>query len=418
MAFASSVTYPLDNSAIIHLAAFRKGYTNAFRISITLKETVCAKTLQAALTHIAPRFPTVIAGMQRGLFQYEVVPVSTPPQVQEEQGCLLPMTKDEVRRCGFRVMYHNNTVAGEFFHSLTDGYGGMVVMNTLIAEYLRRRHSVLIPATDLILDPNVHALPEELMDDYFTHAGQKAAALNQKRVYQLPGKPAPDHRTRVTTEAFNAEAIRNTAHRYGVSVTTLLTAVMSASIIDIQKRHAENTPLKPIQVMVPVNLRRLFPSRTLRNFVLFALPCAAPQTFDNAFESLLHSIQKQLSEQTTREYMAGVMATHTKAERFPLYRGLPLLMKLSILRIGHQLFGEGNSCISLSNLGVISLPSEMRDYVEGMGFTLTPRIKSPYNCGIVTYDGTMSISFSRHSAEPELEEVFFAKLRQVICIEV
>ena len=89
MEFASSVTYPLDNSAIIHLAALRKEYTNAFRVAITLKEPVCVQTLQAALTHITPRFPTVIAGMKRGLFQYEVVPVSTPPQVQKEQGHLV-----------------------------------------------------------------------------------------------------------------------------------------------------------------------------------------------------------------------------------------------------------------------------------------------------------------------------------------
>ena len=418
MEFTSSVTYPLDNSAIIHLAAIRKEYTNAFRIAITLKEPVCEHTLQAALTHITPRFPTVIAGMKRGLFQYKVVPVSAPLQVQKEQGKLVPMTKDEIRRCAFRVMYNKNIVAGEFFHSLTDGYGGMVVMNTLIAEYLRRKHSVPVPTTDLLLDTNVSAVNDELTDDYFTYAGKKAALLNHRRVYQLPGKRSNDHQAHITTKVFNAETIRNTAHRYGVSVTTLLTAVMSASIIDIQKRHAESKHLKPIQIMVPVNLRRLFPSRTLRNFSLFALPCVVPQTFDDSFESLLHSIKKQLSEQTTRAYMAGIMATHTNAERFLLYRGLPLLIKLLILRIGHQLFGEGNSCISLSNLGVISLPFEMRDYVEGIDFALTPRIKSPYNCGIVSYDGVMSINFSRHSAEPELEEVFFAKLRQLMCIEV
>lgn len=212
------MTYPLDNSAIIHLAAIRKGHTNAFRITITLKEPVCVQTLQAALMHITPRFPTVIAGIKRGLFQYEVVPVNTPPQVRKEQGHLVPMTKDEIRRCAFRIMYHENTVAGEFFHSLADGYGGMIVMNTLIAEYLRRRHSVFIPTTDLILNTNVTAAHEELIDDYFTHAGQKAAVLNHRRVYQLPGKPSSDHGAHVTTEVFNAEAIRNTAHRYGVSV--------------------------------------------------------------------------------------------------------------------------------------------------------------------------------------------------------
>ncbi len=35
-----SKSYPLDNSAIIHLASMRKGYTNFFRVAAVLTNSV------------------------------------------------------------------------------------------------------------------------------------------------------------------------------------------------------------------------------------------------------------------------------------------------------------------------------------------------------------------------------------------
>lgn len=97
-------SYPLDNSAIIHLASMRKGYTNSFRIAAALTETVCPEVLQTALDHITPRFPTIVAGIKRKLFQYVVVPVEVPPKVQKEQGCLSSMGKEEIKACAVRVI--------------------------------------------------------------------------------------------------------------------------------------------------------------------------------------------------------------------------------------------------------------------------------------------------------------------------
>lgn len=91
---------------------------------------------------------------------------------------------------------------------------------------------------------------------------------------------------------------------------------------------------------------------------------------------------------------------------------------LRILHLSHQIFGEGNSCISISNLGVISLPEVMNKYIEGIDFILTPRIKSSYNCGIISFNGIISLSFSRFCIESELEKVFFRKLQQITGFEM
>ena len=411
----SAGSYPLDNSAIIHLAARQKNYTNGFRIVVTMRETVCMETLQKAVNRITLRFPTVIAGIRRDFFQYHVVPNKVPPRVRKEQECLAPMTEKEIENCAFRVLCSENRIVTEIFHSLTDGYGGMVVTNTLVAEYLKLKHSVPVPVTEMTPDVDCNAKKEELADDYFTYAGKKAKAPKHRKVYQLPGKPKSCYQVQADTKVYRADAILNAAHHYGVTATTLLTAVMTASVMEMQNRYqTEERRKKAVQVMVPVNLRKLFSSRTLRNFSLYALCCMEPQDENRSFEELLGSIGNQLTEQATKEYMEAAMAMNTRAERFPLYRAVPLSLKCMILRLAHRTFGECNSCISISNLGIISLPETMEIFIESIDFMLTPRIRSPYNCGIVSYHGKISINFSRLCENPELEEVFFSKL-DTIC---
>lgn len=144
--------YSLDHSAMIHLASAQKDYSNCFRISITLKESVDPEILQKAVNRITQRFPTVIAGIRRELFQYQIVHNRIPPKIQKEQKVLLTMGKEEIKRCAFRVLYIENEIAIEIFHALTDGYGGMVVMSTLVAEYLQLRYQIQIPVSELMDD--------------------------------------------------------------------------------------------------------------------------------------------------------------------------------------------------------------------------------------------------------------------------
>lgn len=115
--------------------------------------------------------------------------------------------------------------------------------------------------------------------------------------------------------------------------------------------------------------------------------------------------------------MQNAMAVHTRAEEFPLYRMAPLFFKWAVVRLIHQIMGESNSCISLSNLGVVTMPKEMNQYVKGIDFILTPKVKSSYNCGVVSFDNKISISFSRSCVTSELEDVFFEKLQQMVQID-
>lgn len=416
-------SYALDQSAIIHLASMRKDYTNTFRIAVTLKEMIDDKILQQVMRQIVPRFPTVFAGIHPGLFQYRIIPARKIPKVTREKEILCPMSKAEIRNCGVRILYNKNRIIGEFFHSLTDGYGGMVVMNTLVAEYLRQKEGIMVSVSPVLSDKNSVSCEAEERDDYLTYANvtctkQGKPALKRKAVYQLSGKKSFDNKIRITTQNYKVEDLKKAAKAYHVSVTAFLGAVLMETIMELQENNSskgfQKRSKKMVQIMVPVDLRRLFSSETLRNFSLFVLVENGTQEKQLSFKELVHRINAQLKAQRRKDDMAAAMATYTRAERFLLYRILPLPVKWLLLRLAHQLFGERNSCITLSNLGALSLPWEMRQWVEGIEFALTPRMKSAYNCGVVSYGKNVSVCFSRTCQEQELERIFKKKIEEAL----
>lgn len=381
-------TYTLDASAMIHLASRTKKHTNSFRITITLLETIDPISLQQAVNRIVPRFPTIIAGIRRGIFQYSVFPVISPPKVAPDTQPLAPMSNEEIRDCAVRFLYKENSISVEIFHALTDGNGGMTAAITLVAEYLRIRYGAHIVPEGIIADLAVKPEEAELSDDYqrCTSANQKPPGYTQ--TWQIPSKEQPDLTVFLASKSFDAGIVRNAARRYGVSVTAFLSGIMLASILELKERYT--TSRKAVQIMVPVNLRKLLPSRSLRNFSLYALLNARSEITNPNLSAIIQSCSKQLAEQNQANYMSAAASATMSAQNHFLYRTLPLSLKNWILKWVHCMIGEKTSCISLSNLGRIDLPEEMQKWVSGINIALTPRMASPYNCGVVTYRNQLS----------------------------
>ena len=312
---------------------------------------------------VTPLFPTIVAGIRRGIFQYTVVPVRTPPKVCLEQEYLADMPMDMIERCAMRILYCENRIAVEIFHSLTDGHGGLVFFNTLIAEYLCQCGLISRDTANSIQCAN-GGDAEVTADDYMTYAGANTAPLNYEKVYKLPGKTGPNQETRITTQIYDTQELIAAAHYFGVSLTVFLTAVMAEAIFELRKQHPNvRTQQQPLQIMVPVNLRKRFASKTLRNFSLYALPYVTPLQAEIPFEKLIDCIAVQLKEQFSEEHLAAMMTTNVKLQKIPFFRLVPLCIKTFLLRIGFHFCGERNSCLSLSNLGEITYPPEMKQCI-------------------------------------------------------
>lgn len=263
-------TYTLDSSAMIHLASRTRTHTNSFRITITLFETIDPVSLQQAVNRIVPRFPTIIAGICRGVFQYSVLPVTSPPKVAPDTQPLTPMSNEEIRDCAVRFLYKTNAISVEIFHALADGNGGMTAAITLVAEYLHIRYGAHIVPEGIIADLTVAPEKAELSDDYQICTPTKNLKVPAyKQTWQIPSEGQSDFTVFLTSKSFDADIVRNVAKRYGVSITAFLSGIMLASILELKERYTASR--KAVQIMVPVNLRKLLPSRSLRNFSLYAL---------------------------------------------------------------------------------------------------------------------------------------------------
>lgn len=403
----------IDNSAILFLAQMDARHTNSYRFSATMTEPVCPEMLQRAAERIYNRFPLIFAGFRPSFFRHDMVSASRAPRVCQASELLATMSRQEIENCAYRILYEENRIHMEAFHALTDGFGAMASMQALLAEYLFLRYGQETPERLAIPQPGTEEWEDRLRDSYTDHADRKAFRPKNRRAWQVEAENR-DWTVREKTECFSTDSLLWTARKYGVTMTTLLSAILAQAIMELQRRKKGSKKLLPVRIMVPVNLRKLFPSRTFRNFVLYALPTLEPEDWIKPLEQRLRLFHNQMKHQTDREYLGGQIAANVKIQRSLIYRMSPRTIKHTVLRFANRFFGECNSCITMTNLGNAGFSEEMRTYVNQMAVYLTPRRRSPYNCGIQSLGEKTTISITRFCPGTELEDLFFGMLRGIL----
>ena len=405
----------LDNAAKIYPAAKRRNWNNFFRISATLTEPIDTGVLASALDVTARRFPSIAVRLRRGVFWYYLEEIPKTPPIQPEKSCPLAHAPfHEVRQCAFRVLVYKNRVAVEFFHALTDGTGALVFVKTLLAEYLSEKYGLSVPAEKGVLGRLEEPAPEELEDSFARYAGDVTASRAESTAYHLSGTPERDGYKNLVTMMIPAEKLRACAKKHGVSVTELLCAAMMQAIGELQAEKVPNVRhRKPVKVLIPVNLRNLFPSRSLRNFASYITPEIDPRTGDCSFSELCSLVHHKMGLENNRRTMRAKFAANVASERSPILRVMPLFIKNIAMKAVFDAVGECKSCLCLSNLGRVELPEVMVPYVQRMDFIIGVQARAPHDCGVVTWGDTVYINCIRSIQEPELEYRFYRVLHRL-----
>ena len=192
--------------------------------------------LRSALDVTVRRFPSMAVRLRRGVFWYYLEQIPQAPAIQSEKSCpLAHVPFDQVRRCALRVLVYHDRIAVEFFHAITDGTGGTIFLKTLLAEYLRQKYGITVPAEDGVLGRLEEPDEEELEDSFLRYAGDVKASRKEATAYHLSGTPEPDGFKNLVTLMVPADALRSCAREYGVTVTELLAAAMMQAIADLRK---------------------------------------------------------------------------------------------------------------------------------------------------------------------------------------
>ena len=405
----------LDNAAKIYPAARSRTWSNSFRVSATLKEPIRTDILQSALDVTVRRFPSMAVRLCRGMFWYYLEELSEAPALSDEKGHpLAQMTRKDIGKCAMKVIVYRNRIAVELFHSITDGNGGLVFLKTLVAEYLEQRHGVAIPAEKGVLDRMETPKEAELEDSFIKYKGNASISRKDTDAFRLKGTKDPDGFMTNTCFLLSVEQIHKEAKKYGVSITAFLTAVLMQAMIEIQeKKYPDVRKRKPVKVLLPVNLRKMFPSESLRNFVLYMTPEIHTDRGEYSFDEICRIVAFQMGIEITEKHMRAKFTTNVNSEILPIIKIMPLFIKNIVMKSVFLAVGERKSTLTFSNLGAVSVPEAMKEHIERFDFVLSPQATAPHNCSAISFGDLLCFHFIRNTTEPELEMQFHKVLQRM-----
>lgn len=400
--------YPLDNAANIYPIIQTRSWTSMFRIVALMKSDVDIAALQLALDKMKKRFPGFYVRLRRGFFWYYLESVNNLAKVERDTlyPCP-PVVKGELL---FRVKVHNNRIAAEFSHIICDGSGGTEFFKTLLFEYVNEL-GAKVNGEGLILSVNTPTHEREWEDAFLSHSASNANPTRlEPRAYKLSGTRLLPGVKYVTTGVISVKSALELARKYKVSITEYMAATLIYMLYILQKEEYKNKRLRPVKVSVPVNLRKYYKTKTLRNFSQYLNPGIDPNYGEFTFEETLNQVHHYFRFMFTEKNLHARFAQNVGAQRNIALRLAPLLFKRAAIRLVYELTGETVYTSVLSNLGEMKLPHGMGDYIERFDLMLNTAKYNAVECAMISYGDTLSISFTRGIAEPYAERLFFTAL--------
>lgn len=403
--------FRLDNAAKVFPPVRSRHFTTVFRLAVVLEEAVRLPDLQAALEAVLPRFPVFRVHLKKGAFWYYLEENRERPLVHPEtrHPCMW-RPRGGSGEFPFRVKAYGHRISLEVAHMITDGSGARSFLLALLGDYLRRRRAGTAVGSrgEGAEDPG-SASPEELEDSFLRAFDPDVPAMpSPPRAYHLPVPLSPRGAYYTVTGLLPAGRLREEARSWGVSVTEYVLAQLFASY---QELALKSRPRRPIRVLVPVDLRRFYGSRTLRNFFVFLEPEIDLRLGTYDFEELIRRAHHFMRLNTTRKVLSRYISRNVRPEASVLLRLVPRGVKDLVLSYAHQRYGERSNTGSLSNLGRVELPAEFRREVRHFEFFPIPSRRTRVNCAMISHEEHTAISFGKMTEDRSLERIFFRRLR-------
>ena len=203
------------------------------------------------------------------------------------------------------------------------------------------------------------------------------------------------------------DKIKKVSKQYETTITIYLTAVFIKSIIENMKARDLK---RPIGITVPVDLRSVFPSKTIRNFFYTFLTSYKAEDKDVNIEDIIKEVGKQFKEELTKENLQKKLNSYMLLEKILVIRLIPNFIKDFSLKF-FAMNGKRGQTTVLSNLGVIKLPEEYEKYVTT--FSGIASTEDLHLC-VLSYKNDLVLNFSSHFVSKDIERTFLKELQKEI----
>ncbi|MEG1609134.1 MAG: hypothetical protein RR348_04625, partial [Clostridia bacterium] len=308
----------------------------------------------------------------------------------------------------FRISYYGYSIVADFFHAICDGTGAGEFMKSLLYSYFNLL-GLNVNSDNKVLTVNSPIDPAEIEDSFLRYyrpirlRDAKLGELQGAKAYKLDGILTPNNGNCIINMYCDSKSLLELARSKSCTITELLAATLVLSIYETQIKD-KRPDAEDIVLFMPINLRKIFPSITLRNFTLFCRARANPKT-DMQLEKLISIIHNALAKDTDRENLTQKISTTVKGEKFVPLRILPLVFKTLIFKITN-LWGKNKKTMTLSNIGVFKMPEDMKQHIRSTSFGINANPFAPSTLTIATTYDTCSMSFVRCITSTAIEKRF------------
>ncbi len=401
----------LDNAAKIYPAIRSRELTAVFRISAGLKQRVNTAQFFEAVHALENRFPYYKVRLRTGFFWYYLEYSPLPIIIKSDTD--RPCHAFDKRELMFRVLVKGNTISVEFSHILTDATGALEFLKSLLLIYYEKCGTE-IPQGQHFFRPGDIPSNEEYEDAYSRYFKKVPSSLIQiRKAFHLPFPLNRPFRFSVLAAIMPLDQVSQRAKAYNVSLTEYFIAVYLFSLqhvynhLPAPKKRRNNRILR---IEVPVNLRKVFPTKTMRNFSLYVLPEIDLRLGHYTFEEIIKSVYHQMRLQTDQKLINKIIARNVGSLNNHFVRGVPLFIKSFILS---KFYSIGVSRYSgvITNLGKINISPEINNLIDDFKFVPPPPSKTvKVNCGIAGFGNKIALCFGNITSSGELEEAFLKLL--------
>ncbi len=412
----------LDAVAKLFPSVTNKSNSSVFRVSVVLKEEIKPETLQLAVNMIYERYSLFFLHLRRGVFWNYFDANFVHFTIDEErQSPCSSILSHENRGYIIKVLYYKNRISVEAFHSITDGNGIVEFVKSLLYYYLTILHGELDHQNKVLLFDESERNDEDSFNKHFNkvkrpkHYRNKEYYKESKNSFRIKGKKFKGGGNSVVTANLPLDEVKSYCKSLNCSVTAFFVTSIIFSIY--KEKQCKTKSNAPIVIAIPVNLRKLFNSKTLKNFI-GVVNVGYEMNEDSDFDSVLISVSNQLKLTNDTDYLGKFSEDKLKLSKSIISRYTPLIVKNMIVPIGFRLKGELKKTMTISNVGKFDFPDDVSKYIEQAEILLYPTVKSPINCTVSSFENKLTISFTRSITDESIIREFFKSIVEMTSIDV
>ncbi len=240
----------------------------------------------------------------------------------------MPMLFKSNNRYLIRIYYYRCRISLEVFHSLSDGSGALKLLKTITAVYLRLKGNEISNTRGVWIsmsrrDRKKWKMPISSMLPPESNGPQPG------RAYRIRGHREPFYTLNIIHGLLSVQEVLQKARSYHVTLTEYLNAVLLYALLEKQKEDRVFREY-PVALALPVNLRNIFPSDTLRNFIAMVYPSVDPRMGDYTFEEIIVHVHNYMRYYINDKFLNADITTNASVQQSPLIRIVPLLSRISL----------------------------------------------------------------------------------------